>query len=211
MDCLGGLTTPNCHGLSIVDDPGLAIDSTTSKGISFWFWAKEVVAGTNPFPFTVDTIEFYFEFYTVGFVLDYKLSLILDLKAGVGNAAWNLEHQDFNGPDDFQSTGSFTNTLGAWHMYCGTLDVVNHQLKFYIDAVLMDTVVDTLPLSTTTLGWAYLQAFFGPGGIGDAFQAVVDEFGLSLKGALTQSQITALYNGGAGVTWPNITPIVPFP
>ncbi len=206
MDCLGGLTPPNCHGLKVSNDVGLAINSATSTGISFWFWTKLVATGA-----VTNNVEFYFEFHDGGFVLDFNFWLIVVLTPGVGNAGWTLNHQNLNGPEVFQSTGNFTNTVGPWRLFAATLDVVNHQLKFYIDGVLMDTVVDTLALSSTTQGDTLLMAQFGAGGIGDTFQAIVDEFGLSLSGVLSQAQVTALWNGGVGETWPAVQTTVPYP
>lgn len=211
MDCLGGGDTPHCHGLLNNDDASLAVDGATSTGLSVWFWIKEVVAGTNAPPFNVNTVRYAFEFYTADFSSDYFFGGDFSLTPGPNNAGWTLNHENFNGPESYQSTGTFTNNIGDWHFFVGTVDNVNHQLKSYLDGVLIDTQVDTLIQDSTSLAFFFLTASFGPGGIGDGFQAIVDELGLSLKGALTQTQITALYNGGAGVTWPAITGIVPFP
>ena len=209
LDCTGALIAPHAHGLSNVADASLAIDSTVSKGIAFWFWFKLItpssVIGRFIRPY------FNFEFYSGGFVSDYLLQVRFDLIPGIGTSGWVLEHQDFNGPTDTQSAGTFDLVLGTWHMFAGTFDLVNHTLKSYLDGVLKDTKPDPLIHNTTTQADLWFQNNYAGIDIGNLFNAVVDELGMCLNGVLTQDQITALWNGGAGVTWPGVNAIVNFP
>lgn len=207
LDCAGGLITPLAHGLYNNDDAALVVDSS-SKGISYWFWFKLVAEGD----INARSIKLYFEFYTADFSIDYAINLYLTLVSGVGTSGWNYDHFDYNGPGDAFSTGNFDLALDTWHMFTGTVDFIHNELKVYLDGVLKDTQTDTVGISgSTTLGWLYLENLFAAPGIGNPFNPLVDEFGMCLNGVLTSAQVTSLYNSGAGKTWPNITPIVPYP
>ena len=97
---------------------------------------------------------------------------------------------------------------GVWHMIALTYNKTAQTLNEYVDGVLAATAVDPFvypDLTDADFSFQYISQ------TPEVLDVVIDEFGLSTKGALTTAQVTSLYNGGAGVTWPNITPIVPYP
>lgn len=204
LDCLGGFVTPHAHGLYYNDDPDLPVD-VSSKGISLWFWIQLKTTGV-----VTSTTHFDFEFYTPDYSTDYLIRMYVGLAPGL--SGWSTEHLNYNTPDFSYMSGNYNVAVGAWNMFAVTVDFVNEELKTYINGVLQDTQPDTVGISaSTSLSWLWWNADFAAPGIGDPFEAAIDESGFCLDGVLTQSQINALYNGGVGVTWPNITPIVPYP
>lgn len=189
---------PIWQGMGLVNSPSLAFNSTTSKGISMWFWVKFV---------TTDTPSLAMTFEPHDSVLPNDSAVSLEFNYG----GWSVEHFDYSGPNPtvFINGAWGPPALGAWHMMCATMDLVNHTLNFYLDAVLAGTIADMNPLYTADEGDLFWYAILA--GLAPHVNCVADEMGVSLKGALTPAQVTALWNGGAGVTWPTVTTIVPFP
>jgi hypothetical protein len=99
-------------------------------------------------------------------------------------------------------------TLGSWHMVAATYDKASQTTNVYIDGVLSATIADPFVYPDLTNSfWSLGTA--NP--VGTLASFVCDELGLCLNGALTAAQVTALWNGGAGVTWPTVNTIVPYP
>lgn len=185
------------HGLALLGTPDITINQTTSTGISMWFWIKIVTYGPDFVPLKLDTSDVMHTnrlFLNIGFT-------------DALNGFMELDHT--NDTDDvFVDTPNLTWALGAWHMVAATYDKTAHTLNIYVDGALSATIVDAFvypDLTNSDFTFKYTSAAV------ETAEYIIDEFGLSTKGALTAAQVTALYNGGAGVTWPNITPIVPFP
>jgi len=208
LDCVPIFVAPFFHGLQNFADPGFEFPAG-STGVSFWFWIKQTVDPDIPAPpAPVALFDWFIECHDAPYTTEAQVDLSLGL---TNTAALNcrLKHNDFTLGNEADVDFTFHPVTGAWHMIAGTLDLTNHTLNLYIDGVLTGSTVDAYNFYVTPLGDSWLKMSFAPGA--QSLKVVVDEFGLSLKGALSQSQITALYNGGAGVTWPGVGAIVPFP
>lgn len=184
-------------GLVIFGTPAITINQAVSKGISAWWWMRINAYGPDANFFILDTDDIA---HTNRFRLLWGFSNALTGGMEVGHT---------NDIDDvFADSPNLTWSLGAWHMVAITYNKVAQTLNLYIDGVLSATAADPFvyPDLTTTdfILWKL-------GGGTSTMNEDVDEFGLCLNGALTPAQITALYNGGAGMTWPTVTTIVPYP
>lgn len=183
-------------GLGTFANTNITIDQATSTGISVWFWIKKLSASLNGV-FNMDTSDV---LHTNRFRVAFGP---LD-----GTPASGVVVEHTNDTDDVSaSTADLSWIVGDWHMIAATYDKTSQTINVYIDGALAATAMDafTYPDLTST-DMKLVNVDFG--GVTDG---VVDELGLSTKGALSTAQVTSLYNSGVGVTWPNITPIVPFP
>jgi len=208
LDCTFVAGFPFYHGLTNFDDLGLAFDSTTATGLSFWFWIKQVVAPNVAPPATF--VEMSLQCHDPGYAPN-DCSILVSLTLGSANVpepTSQIIHNNYTDSTSVNQLFTFAPVIGAWHMLAVTLDLVAHTFNIYQDGVLLASVADAIGFLTAPQGDLILKYSYGvvqPGIV------VVDELGLSLKGALSAAQVTSLYNAGAGVTWPNITPVVPFP
>lgn len=188
-------------GLQMFSNASVVINQAVSKGIGVWFWIKVVAYGATSAQcrFTMDTSS----------VLHTNL---FEVRLGIASAvlgASTVNHQ--NDTDTSSATSpNLTWALGAWHMVAITYDKTPPaSLNLYIDGALSATTLDP---------WVYPDLTSTDMILNNAFAAplqgndiILDECGICLNGALTPTQITALYNGGIGVTWPGVQAIVPFP
>ncbi len=184
------------RGLEITSSPSIVIDWSVSTGISFWFWIKVVSYGIIPVLCTLEKTAPGFN----------NLDMVIHSYDG---ATTIVELDHYNDTDDADiTTPNLSWTLGTWHMVVGTYDKVAQTINIYIDGALSATLADAFVYPNLTNSfWSLGTA--NP--IGTVPNFVVDELGLCLNGALTAAQVTALYNGGSGVTWPSIPTIVPYP
>lgn len=189
----------NIRGLETINNPSIVITQANSNGISFWYWVKVVARGS-----TINNGVFCdLNDFNTG---NNELSLFLYSLDGATTVLDFFHSNGVNAPEIVSPHLSWT--LGSWHMVAGVYDKVNQTLTIYADGVSVGSVADTFTYpDLVNSDWALTTS--NP--IGTPPDMIFDELGLCLNGALTQTQITALYNGGAGVTWPNITPIVPYP
>lgn len=187
------------HGLSIIPPASnpITIIQSTSTGLSVWFWIKVLVHGAGPIRFILDTDN-------GAHTNLLRSNLVLTAPA---TGVFGVDH--VNDTDTAQLfPPNLAWAVGAWHMVAFTYNKTAQTLNAYIDGVLVATGADPFVYpDLTDADFSFKHVSANP----EVMDVVIDEFGLSTKGALTQAQVTALYNGGAGVTWPNITPIVPYP
>lgn len=186
------------RGLGLFGTASIQIIQTVSKGISAWFWVKLVSYGTGiGGAFVLDTSD---GAHTNRFraLLDFTNATTGSVEVGHTNDTDNV----------FADTPNLSWSLGTWHMVAITYDKVAHTINAYIDGALSATAPDAFTYPDLTNSNFEISNVNAPGA-GTDF--IVDELGLCLNGALTPAQVTSLWNGGAGVTWPNVTPIVPFP
>jgi hypothetical protein len=185
------------RGLALTSSPSIVIDQTASTGISFWFWIKVVSYGTIGMFCALDTFG----------TSDNSLELFFQSIDG-STTTVDLSHQkdNFNFVD--VTTPNLSWTLGSWHMIAGTYDKTAHTINIYVDGILSVTTPDILVYPDLTNSFWSLKT---PNPIGTVPDFICDELGLCLNGALTPAQITALWNGGSGVTWPAVNTIVPYP
>jgi hypothetical protein len=85
---------------------------------------------------------------------------------------------------------------GNWHNFVGTYD--GSTASFYIDGILQDSTSYSTALVSST-GWGIGNATFSD--TGNTYNGSIDEVGVWRR-ALSQADVTALYNGGAGLTYP---------
>jgi hypothetical protein len=183
-------------------NPGLSLTGTSiqinqamSQGLSVWFWLKPT-AYAFTFRFSLDDSGINTNLFRMGGAFT---------SAIVGS----IEGEHENNVDDvLVDSPNLTWALGTWHMVCLTYSKTAKTLNLYIDGALSATVADTFTYQDLTNSTMFLTTFSILGG---AVVGVADELGLCLNGDLNPTQVTALWNGGLGVTWPNITPIVPYP
>lgn len=185
------------RGIQITNSPSIVISQATSKGASYWFWVKVNAYGTVPL--LCDLLDFATN--------NWDFLLTLTSTSGA-TTTLDLFHQKDNLNSVEITSPNLSWSIGTWHMVACTYDKTAQTLNIYADSVLVATSADNLvyPDLTSSL-WGLETA--NP--VGTAPDLICDELGLCLNGALTQAQVTSLWNGGSGVTWPTITTIVPFP
>jgi len=83
----------------------------------------------------------------------------------------------------------------AWHHVVCTYD--ESIMKLYIDNVLQDDTAS----SSVTITYTGTTSFIGDRTGGTNFEGSMDELGVWNR-ALTQAEVTELYNGGSGATYP---------
>lgn len=110
------------------------------------------------------------------------------------NANPNRVHVENN--DD---STDVTVTLGVWHFFHCFLDPVSNQTGFSLDNGANTMLPTPQPNAASAFGGLYLQTQWNSPDVGDM---LFDEIGISCSAMLTPAQITYLYNGGAGRTWP---------
>lgn len=187
------------RGLSLGGTPAITINQATSTGISMWFWIKVLSYNTT------------FDF--VPLILDDSGATTNRFRVNIGfvsalSGGVDLDHTNNTDPSATVSTPNLAWNLGDWHLIACTYDKTAHTLNIYIDGVLSVTGADPyVYVDLTNSNFTFNQTSHAA----ESFDFVIDEFGLSTKGALAQSQVTSLWNTGAGVTWPAVQGIVPFP
>lgn len=187
------------QSLQIGSSAALAVDYTTSPGISFWFWIKVLSYAANGVAkWFIDTSDI---------AHTSKLNLAFNCVSAV-SGSFSLDHV----PDVGQTvniTGSLNFTLNTWHMIAVTYDKTHQTLNIYVDGALVSSVADT----NTYLSFTQADMVFGnrtTGGTGN-MDFVGDEMGLCQSGVLTATQVTGLWNANTGYTWPGVEAIVPYP
>lgn len=198
-DCDNTVILNQHRGVGVFGSPDITINQATSTGISMWFWIKVVAYGAigSGGVFNFDTDD---PFHTNRFRVSFQFQ-----NATTGSAEVNHT----NDTDDvFADTPNLSFALGTWHMIAITYNKTAQTINAYVDGVLSATTADAFTYPDLTTADLELSNTVGPG-MGSDF--IVDEVGISTKGALTAAQVTALWNAGAGMTWPAIQTIVPYP
>ncbi len=180
--------------------PQLA-QSTTTKGISYWFWYRLDVASTNA-SFTAEWKFFFFDT-----VLLQQMVMDIEISDSNNQAQVSLFDTSANLFTASTGNGGFTPLVGVWSMLCAVWDRAAATLTLYINGVSVVSVAanaDLIALDSAKMQGSFFSSFGVDGWIAD-----FDEMGICVNGAITQAQVTALYNGGLGVTWPQASTIVP--
>ena len=197
IHCPPNATLTHNSGLAILGTPAIAINQVTSTGIGVWFWVQLLAYGSFVLRYFFDTSD----------PLHTNLFRLLLSSSGPANTTLELQHD--NDPDsNFVDTPALSWALNTWHMVALTYDKGSHTMNIYVDGNLSVSGPD--PSVYPDLTNTDMQLFNLAGG-GSTLDFTVDELGMCLGAPLTPAQITALYNGGAGVTWPAVTGIVQFP
>ncbi len=104
-----------------------------------------------------------------------------------------------SGVDDPTMTYDTTLTTSTWYHIAYTIDGSRNQI-FYFNgtSVDSDTAASGNGSGTTTTGTLFSTAFFATARL---LQGKVDEWGVWSR-VLTSDEVTELYNGGAGLTYP---------
>lgn len=188
-------------GVGMFSNGSVTINQLVSKGISAWFWIKLVAYGaiSATCRYSMDTS-------------DIAHTNLFEVRMGFVdalNGSATVNHQN----DVDTATASSPNltwALGGWHMVAITYDKTPAaSLTLYIDGALSATTLDPFVYPDLTTTDMRLDNEFSTPLQGN--DIIVDECGICLNGALTPAQITSLYNGGSGVTWPGVKTIVPYP
>ena len=196
-DCDNPIILNNQRGLGLFNSASLAVNQAVSKGLGVWFWVKLVAYGAG---------------ITGAYIMDdtgahtNRFRVIFNFSSAV-HGSMELDHTNDTNLV-FVDTPNLNWPLGGWHMVAITYDKVAQTINIYIDGALSGTTADPLVYLDISTADMFLHNFANPG---DATDFITDECGLCLNGPLTQAQVTALYNGGAGVTWPGVNAIVPYP
>lgn len=104
----------------------------------------------------------------------------------------------------YQLTYSNTPTTGTWHHYVLTFDASTYAFIFYIDGVAVASGTSTfLPADggtqAFTVGSGVSTA--SPAAFGSWFNGYIDEVGYWSR-ALSSTEVSTLYNSGAGLQYP---------
>jgi len=96
----------------------------------------------------------------------------------------------------YVDSGVATDT--AWHHFVGTYnkDAGSNQLKIYVDGIYKNAATLSSSVAYNAKIWGLGDDTFGSG----TWPGLIDEVGIWNR-ALTQAEVTALYNGGAGLTY----------
>lgn len=156
----------------------------SSGGVTWWFWFNSTTAATN------GAANFVWSDGT------HTLRMVMfSLPASAGTV------EIFT-----PSTSNFTPVSyvrGAWCLLALTWEKSTGTLRTYFNGALINTVS-----STTTL-FPNGSYSFRLESTTDSTDCFVDEAGVCWTTAASGSQVTSIYNGGSGVTWPAIAAIFP--
>lgn len=188
-------------GLAMFSNASIAINQLVSKGLSVWFWINLVAYGAASATcrFAMDTS-------------DVMHTNLFEVRLGFASAlsgSATVNHQNDTNSSSANSP-NLTWALGAWHMVAITYDKTPPaSLNLYIDGALSVTTLDPLVYPDLVSTDMRLDNGFSAPLQGN--DIILDECGICLNGALSPAQITSLWNANAGVTWPGVAVIVPFP
>ncbi len=206
LDCIFVGGVPFFHGLRNLADPTFSFNAATSTGVSVCFWINKTV---DQIALPASLFEFNIECHDAGYTIDAELVIFASFAPAAVTDNLTVRHADFSGGPDTSFTATFLPVTGAWHMIAATIDFTAKTLNLYIDGVLVTSMADLGIFHTAPLGDLTLKCDFGAAG--NTLTILVDEFLLSLKGALTAAQVLAMFNANAGMTWPTVTAVVPYP
>jgi len=124
---------------------------------------------------------------------------------------WNIDYRDEGGTKKWnlwrnsdEVKYNITESTGVWIMMTAVFDTSNDQLKLYRNTSLIATL--------SNLSWgangSTTQFELGNWGTGRPLTGLIDEVGIWSK-ALTQDDITALYNSGSGLPYEVVSSFIP--
>lgn len=168
---------------------GLAYDASFN-GFSTWFWMRKVGAGDPQVQMDLSSSLFpaapsYF-LYLTWYPLIPQLRVHLDTDSGsadivVAVPGWSADW-----------------ATEEWCFCCITYTQADGKLRFY-DGI-NPVVVSAASCVMQSVPDGRVRMFQ----IGGTSSAAADELGLSVKDVLTPAQVAAVYNAGAGITWPDV-------
>lgn len=122
------------------------------------------------------------------------------LTVGTDNVVYFHVKNSDGTPVDYEVASSGTLSASTWYHIVGICPGASQALKLYINGSDVSTGAETFTgtINSNTGGWAFGDAYSGGGSglIGE-----LDEVGIWSKG-LSGSEVTELYNSGAGKTHP---------
>ena len=189
-------TAINEAGLSLSGSSSLAYNSGLTSGYSFWFWWR-LASGATGTPETLAQLQFT---DSSGFQ---ENSLSLEVFPSAHTI--KVTHFGDSPGTHFSVNPSFSFTTGGWHLLTAVWDKPNHKLKAYIDGTFVSGIADTTSSLSTNSGAFSVYNIAGV----DTYLCDIDEMGICLRTALNDSQVSGLWNGGTGKTYPTITGVVP--
>lgn len=192
----GTLIDNKVRGLGLTNSPSIVVTQASSDGISFWYWVKIVAYGS---------VGVFCDLNTSG-AGNNELYTFIRSQDAVTTDIELFHWNNVDSADIFSPTLSWA--LGSWHMVAAAYDKVAKTLNLYVDGSLSATIADPFVYPDLLTSTWFLNS---PNPVGTVPNMVFDELGLCLNGALTATQVTALWNGGAGMTWPSVKTPVPYP
>lgn len=174
--------------LSTEESEQFAFDPALQSGGTIFFWYKITggsYSGEPAFEFRIDWPG------AGGFVLAGATDGSLTLYDG--NLDGTIATVTFPGPMD----------VTEWHFVCATFDNASGDVSLYIDdspALTQAGTEQLLQVASTTGRLQLTQQ-------NTDLNVFVDELGVSTHGAYSADQVTALWNAGDGVTWPDVNSI----
>lgn len=166
--------------------PAYAYDPAKSTGLTMWFWINIASPSTNTS-------------FAGAFFGGSGAAFSVGINTIPGIFGTQLQFSTNHGS---KSVGAPI-VAGKWHFIAVTYDVASNILTGWFDGAALATAgggATTFPNATYIL-----DLNCSGNNAGNA----ADEIGVNWKSAATPAQIAALYNGGAGVTWPTPQSIFP--
>lgn len=170
--------------------PSLNWDST-SEGVTIWAWVKGM---NEPFGST-GIIQF------------------LDVSEGTGfriSINKNADSIIFDSIDGGAGSSASTPYLGSgidtdYILVCGTYDRVTGLSRIYINGSL--AAVAGVSQAVPSFANGFIRVGTDAFAVATPGNMFIDEIGISRHKCYSDSQITSLYNAGAGMTWPSVNTI----
>lgn len=170
--------------------------SGTDYGFSTWFWMRKVGAGE---PFLQLTYQSYLDPSSPSHFLYLTwLPLMPQLRVHLDTYLNDLDPGESADLTTAAPAWVPDWTSQDWVFCCITYTQADGKLRFYdgVSPVIVSAASATMhPVANGRIG------LFQSGGTSSA---AADELGLSVKDVLTPAQVAAVYNAGAGITWPDV-------
>lgn len=188
--------TPAGYGYAFTNTIPFA---TTQGGFSIAFWFKALNNGTMSPPSPTALIRL--NLATSNGSNGYSAALYNVNTLGF----WTIGYSDYSGGGSANECGQVPATIGQWvfiHIFFdGMTKKVGYSLNGGGEIVGSDTVA-----SVNCDNYLFeIASAYGS----NAPQFLVDEVLVSLKHKLTTGEIASIYNGGSGVTWPQVKALIP--
>lgn len=178
----------SAQSFSITDASQTGLDITGDMSISLWVNLESAPSG--------DVMYFVTKYKAGGnnsYAFDYQDS------AGTKNL---LFANSFNGTADVAVTVAQTLTLGSWFHLVAVYTAAAGSCQFYVNGSSLGTPTG---LGTSIFnGTADFSLGGQDGGSSVKFDGIMDEVGVWSR-TLTSGEVTTLYNGGAGISYPFVT------
>lgn len=173
--------------------------TSKSKGFSFWYWLRiHVQPASNIF-----YQQLIWNFYDT--INNFSLSIFDQVNPVTG--AMQLAFVDNNSTQFTLNipAGTFPSVTDKWYLIGGSYNNVAQTIQMFLNGVSVGSLSIAPVLGFVNTG----QLKFENGNVDFTCVWDIDESGFSIDFPLSQTQWTALFNNGLGVTFPGVKSIVP--